>query len=132
MISTVRASIVSLCITAAALSGCQSGDGSDSLATTGNSSTTTADTTTSASVTISWQTPSTNVNGSALTNLAGYHIHYGTDSYALTSEIAVPIGLTDYVLTELQANHTYYFAISSYNTQGIESSNSPVVSVTTG
>jgi hypothetical protein len=52
-------------------------------------------------------------------------------SNALTSEIDVPIGLTDYVVTELEVNRTYYFAISSYNNLSMESVDSPIVSITT-
>jgi hypothetical protein len=85
-----------------------------------------------ANVTISWMPPDTNVDGSALTNLAGYRIHYGIDARALTSEVDVQTpGLTDYVVDNLKPNTTYYFAVSTYNSAGVESSNSPVVSVTT-
>jgi hypothetical protein len=67
-----------------------------------------------------------------LTDLAGYHIHYGTSATALSQEIDVPtIGVTDYVVEDLNANSTYYFAISSYNSAGVESQYSPVVSATT-
>ncbi len=85
-----------------------------------------------ASLTISWLAPDTNVNGSALTDLAGYRIHYGTSATALNQEIDVPtIGVTDYVVEDLNSNATYYFAISSYNSAGVESQYSPIVSATT-
>jgi hypothetical protein len=84
------------------------------------------------SVTISWLPPDTNDNGSALTDLAGYHIHYGTSSATMPAEIDIPsTGLTDYMVQNLTPNTTYYFAISSYNSQGVESNYSAVVSVTT-
>lgn len=86
----------------------------------------------STSVTISWEPPQTNADGSALTDLAGYHIHYGTQATALDSEIDIPTaGLADYVVQGLKTNSTYYFAISSYNSQGVESADSAVISVTT-
>ena len=83
------------------------------------------------SVTISWLPPDTNDNGSALTDLAGYRIHYGVNSTALTTQIDIPTsGLTDYVIENLILGATYYFAISAYNSEGVESNYSPVISVT--
>jgi hypothetical protein len=80
-------------------------------------------------VTVSWQAPAQNVDGSALTNLAGYHIHYGSASgnYTSTIQVANP-GLTTYVIQSLPVG-TYYFAISAYNAAGVEGSLSPEVMV---
>ena len=84
------------------------------------------------SITVSWIPPDTNTDGSVLTNLAGYHIHYGTSSSSLDALIDVPTsGLTDYVVENLDPNTTYYFAVSSYNSAGVESSYSAVLGVTT-
>lgn len=84
------------------------------------------------SVTISWLAPDTNANGSALTDLAGYRIFYGTNAAALRTQIDVPsIGLTDYVIDGLDPNTTYYFAMRTYNSAGVESPSSAVVSMTT-
>src|SRR5665213_4201542 len=129
MTSTVRVSIAFILVTS--LCGCYDGTGNMSDAAPTTSGTTTSGTTTSGTTTsgtsstknvdISWLPADTNVDGSTLNNLAGYHIHYGTDSTALTSEIDVPTaGVTDYVVENLKAA-TYYFAISSYNSQGVES-----------
>jgi hypothetical protein len=93
--------------------------------TTSGSSTTTApptSTTTSSSVvTLGWVAPTQNSNGTPITDLAGYKIHYGTSSqdYTQVVSIANP-SLSRYVLDSL-ASGTYYFAISSYNSQGTES-----------
>ncbi len=85
----------------------------------------------SSSVTISWAPPDTNANGSALTDLAGYRIYYGTDSTALQKRIDIPTsGLTDYVIQDLDPHTTYYFAMSTLNSAGVESAHSAVVSVT--
>lgn len=138
MFSTTRVYLASMAIAAALLSGCRLDSASSANDTTRDSSTP-PDSATSlstsaastASVTVSWQPPDTNVNGSALTDLAGYHIHYGTNSNALTFEIDVPIGLTDYVVEHLNANAIYYFAISAYNSHGVESSNTPTLSART-
>src|SRR5262249_15772212 len=85
-----------------------------------------------ATVTISWMPPDTNTDGSALTDLTGYHIHYGTDPRSLVTEIDLPTsGLTDYVVENLDSNTTYYFTVSAYNSAGVESIDSAVVSATT-
>ena len=41
------------------------------------------------SATVSWEVPSTNADGSALTDLAGYRVHYGTTSQNYTSVIDI-------------------------------------------
>jgi hypothetical protein len=82
--------------------------------------------------TLSWVAPSQNTDGSALTNLAGYRIYYGTGADALTDVIDVPtVGITDYVVDNLTAG-TYYFSIRAYTSAGTESDLSNVVSDTIG
>ena len=71
-------------------------------------------------MTIDWTPPTENVDGSALTNLSGYHIHYGTNPNNLTETVKVGSGLTAYTLTDLPSG-TYYFAISAYSSTGAES-----------
>ena len=71
-------------------------------------------------VTVTWVAPTQNVDGSALTNLAGYHIHYGSQSGSYSSTIDVAnAGLTTYVIQSLPAG-TYYFAVSGYNSAGLD------------
>jgi hypothetical protein len=80
--------------------------------------------------TLSWVAPSQNTDGSALTNLAGYRIYYGTGADALTDVIDVPtVGITDYVVDNLTAG-TYYFSIRAYTSAGTESDLSNVVTDT--
>jgi hypothetical protein len=82
------------------------------------------------SVTLSWAAPSENSNGTALTNLAGYRIYYGTSASALTQTVTISsIGVTTHVLSNLNSQ-TYYFGVMAYNTAGIESKLSSVVSKT--
>jgi hypothetical protein len=82
--------------------------------------------------TLSWVAPDQNTDGSALTNLAGYRIYYGTGVDALTEVIEVPtVGITAYVIDNLAAG-TYYFSIRAYTSAGIESPLSNVVSDTIG
>jgi hypothetical protein len=80
--------------------------------------------------TLDWTPPTDNTDGTVLTNLAGYNVHYGTSPDKLTQvdKLANP-GMTSYVVDNLSAG-TWYFAISSYAANGAESSNSGVISTT--
>lgn len=78
--------------------------------------------------TLSWTAPTQNTDGSALANLAGYRIYYGTSASALTQVVQVAnAGMTTYVLEDLSPA-TYYFALKAYNSAGAESTQSNVVS----
>jgi hypothetical protein len=79
-------------------------------------------------VTLSWQAPTENADGSALVDLKGYKVHYGaaSETYSDTIQVANP-GLTTFVVQNLNAGK-YYFAITAYNSTGQESSLSPEVS----
>ena len=82
--------------------------------------------------TLSWVAPDQNTDGSALTNLTGYRIYYGTGADALTAVIELPtVGITEYVIDNLAAG-TYYFSIRAYTSAGIESALSNIVSDTIG
>ena len=83
-------------------------------------------------VTLSWNPPTHNSDGSSLSNLAGYILHYGTSSedYTGTIEITNPTA-TSYVISDSNfPPGTYYFAISAYNAQQVSSSLSGEVSIT--
>ena len=82
------------------------------------------------SATLSWTVPTENTNGTPLTNLAGYHIYYGTSAGAWTTTITVLEATeTSYVVSGL-APGTYYFAIVAFNTAGEDSPQSNVGSKT--
>lgn len=104
--------------------------------TTGSGSTTTGSTATpppppkasTASITLGWVPPTQNNDGSPITNLAGYKIRYGTTPSEYTQTIALQnAGLTRYVIDNLSTG-TYYFAITAYNSLGIESAMSGEIS----
>jgi hypothetical protein len=81
--------------------------------------------------TLSWSAPSENTNGSALTDLGGFKVQYGTEPTQLTNSIALTNpGLLTYVLTELPIGTTYYFAVIAVTTAGVESAPSQTVSST--
>jgi hypothetical protein len=76
--------------------------------------------------TLSWTAPTQNADGSVLTNLAGYKIHYGTDPTALSKTINVSnASITTYLVEDLSPT-TWYFAITSVNAAGVESDYSNV------
>jgi hypothetical protein len=78
------------------------------------------------SATLSWQAPTQNANGSALTNLAGYKIEYGNSPSALTKTIQVANpGLTQYVVSNLSQG-TWYFGILAYTSAGAQSNLSAI------
>jgi hypothetical protein len=79
-------------------------------------------------MTLSWDAPDENTDGSALTNLAGYRIYYGASADDLRQVIDIPgVGMTTYVIDDL-ATGTYYLSIRAYNAQGAESALSNIVS----
>jgi len=71
-------------------------------------------------VTLTWD-PST------VTNLAGYKIYIGTASGGYGSPITVG-NVTSYTISNLGIGSTYYFAVTDYNTSGVESGFSNEVS----
>lgn len=79
-------------------------------------------------VTLSWQAPTENSDGTTLSDLKGYKVHYGhaSKSYSDVIQVANP-GLTTYVVQNLPAGR-YYFAVTAYNSTGQESSLSAEVS----
>jgi len=79
-------------------------------------------------VTLSWQAPTMNADGTTLVDLKGYKVHYGSASKSYSDTIQVSnAGITTYVVENLAAGK-YYFAVTAYNSAGQESSLSPEVS----
>lgn len=71
-------------------------------------------------VTLQWDPPTENVDGSPLTDLASYRIYYGEFSGTYTSEIAVEDPAdTEHEL--LLPSGSYYFAMTALDTDGNES-----------
>lgn len=88
---------------------------------------------TSGNAVISWQAPSQNTDGSALTNLRGFRIYYGRSAGALDRVVAIDSpNTTNYTLQGLSLN-TWYFSMTAVNTDGVESARTnPVSKVVTG
>lgn len=82
------------------------------------------------SATVIWTPPSTNIDGSALTNLASYRVAYGRSSTTLDQSAFVnTAGTTTYTVQSLDQG-TWYFAVFAVNTSGAESSVSNVATKT--
>ena len=82
------------------------------------------------SATLSWIPPTQNADGSTLANLTGYRIYYGRSANALDQTIKINnAGLTRYVIENLSPA-TWYFAMTSINSTGVESARSATGSKT--
>lgn len=71
------------------------------------------------SVTLSWQAPLTDENGSTLNNLAGYKIYYGVSSNNYTRSIDV--GSSTSVVISNLSQGKWCFAVTAYKASGLES-----------
>jgi len=81
---------------------------------------------------LSWQAPTTNTDGAALTDLAGYRIYYGMNADDLTQTVQLTsVGLQTYVIEDLGSG-AWYFAVKAVTGTGVESALSDVVSKTIG
>jgi hypothetical protein len=79
---------------------------------------------------VAWTPPTERTDGSALTDLAGYKIYYGKKSSSLTHVFNVKsAGLTSHLVENLDAG-TWYFAVTAYDTKGLESARSATQSKT--
>ena len=73
------------------------------------------------SATLSWTPPTENSDGSALTNLSGYRVHYGRSPTQLSQTIEITnSSLSTYVVENLSSG-TWYFSVVSVNSGGTTS-----------
>ena len=85
---------------------------------------------TSGTATVSWTAPTQNSNGTALTDLAGFNIYYGSTAGSLNQKVQVDNAqATSFVVNSLPQG-TWYFAVTAYTTQGTESAQSAIGSKT--
>ena len=85
---------------------------------------------TTGSVTLNWTSPTTNTDGTPLTNLDAYRVFYGQASRSYGKSVYVPAATTHSVVIEGLAAGTWYFAIKSINASGVASAYSGEVRVT--
>jgi len=114
------------------MAGCDGAN--NTVAANGTSSTSSAGNvpTGSGMATLTWQAPTTDTSGAALTNLAGYRIYYGMSASNLSQTVQLSnTGIQTYVIDALGPG-TWYFAIKAVTGTGAESALSDVVSKTIG
>ena len=87
---------------------------------------------TTGSATLSWRAPTQNEDGTALTNLAGYKVRYGSSASALNAMVDIANPATTTVTVQGLAAGTWYFTLSAYTNTGIESDHTSPVSKTIG
>ena len=79
---------------------------------------------------LSWMPPTQNVDGSTLTNLAGYEVLYGRSPDDLSQKVTLSNpGLSSYVVENLSSG-TWYFTVVALNSDGVSSPLSNLASKT--
>jgi len=82
------------------------------------------------SATVSWTAPTTNTDGTALTNLSGFRVAYGQSSTNLSQSASVTnASISTYTINNLTAGQ-WFFAVYAVNSSGVESDVSNVASKT--
>jgi hypothetical protein len=73
-----------------------------------------------AQVTLAWDAPATNLDGSAYFDVGGFKVYFGTTSHVYN--VALDVGnVTTTTVSSLPTGRTYYFAATTYNTSSNES-----------
>jgi len=79
---------------------------------------------------LGWSVPTTNTDGTVVTDLAGYVIQYGNSPTLLAQQVSISDpSANSYTVTGLGSG-TWYFALSSYTVSGVYSALSNVASKT--
>jgi hypothetical protein len=76
---------------------------------------------------VSWTKPTTNSDGSALTDISGYQVVYGTSATNLSQSMSIAGASTTSALIGGLTSGTYYVAVRTVNSSGSASSPSGVV-----
>jgi hypothetical protein len=79
------------------------------------------------SAALSWSAPTQNTDGTALTDLAGFTIAYGTAQAALDQTVRIDNATATTWTMDSFPSGTYYFAIKAFTANGAESALSSVV-----
>lgn len=79
------------------------------------------------SASLQWTAPTRNTDGSALTNLSGYRLAYGTTATELPYSIDLTSSTTNYIVSNLNAG-TWHFGVRALASSGLQSELSNIVS----
>jgi hypothetical protein len=85
---------------------------------------------TSGTALVSWMPPTQRTDGSALSNLAGYRLHYGTRADTLNQTVDLNNGGLSSYMVEGLSTGTWYFAVVACDSAGQDSVLSTIVSKT--
>jgi hypothetical protein len=85
---------------------------------------------TSGTALVSWLPPTQRTDGSALSDLVGYRLYYGTRADALTQTISLANGGLSSHMVEGLSSGTWYFAVVACDSGGQDSALSNVASKT--
>jgi len=80
--------------------------------------------------TLKWTPPTTNTDGTPITNLAGYVVSYGMSASSLSQTVSISSPTTTSYTVQNLGQGTWYFAVSATETDGTVSALSSVVSKT--
>jgi hypothetical protein len=81
------------------------------------------------SATVSWTPPTTNTDGTTLTDLTGYRLSYGRSTTDLNQSLSLGTGVISHRIDNLTTG-TWYFAVYAVNSRGLESDISNIASKT--
>jgi Putative Ig domain len=81
------------------------------------------------SATVSWTAPTTNTDGTVLTNLTGFRVAYGQNANNLDQSASVGPGVATYTISNLTSGD-WFFGVFAVNSSGGESSVSNIASKT--
>ena len=76
---------------------------------------------TTSSVTVRWVAPTTNVDGTPISGLQGYRVHYGTTSGQYSQSVPVGSSTITSAVIEGLSPATWYFAVKAISSSGVES-----------
>jgi len=105
-------------------------DGSQSASLTAFNIQVASSTPVTSSVTLSWTVPTTNTDGTPLTDLSGFTINYGTSASAMNQTVTVASASTTGYTVQGLAAGTWYFTITAYTSVGTQSAPSNIASDT--
>jgi hypothetical protein len=79
-------------------------------------------------VALSWNVPTRTIDGTTLSDLSGYRIHYGTNANALVQSVEVQSSGANSFTVQNLPKGTYFFAVRALTATGAESVLSNVIS----
>jgi len=123
--------VASSCTASGGWSGTKFASGSETLpAITASRSYTLTCSWTNGTATVNWNAPTTNTDGSALTNLAGFKVLYGTSATVLDRSQMVNNASARSVVVPSLGAATWYFTVRAVNSNQVESDNSNIAQKT--